>query len=921
MATGKFRLHYKDGNVDHPCANVHYEVTSPGGAIVASGATDSQGETAVFASSPGAGTYVLSVRESGGGWGKPDLYAGSDNQPEIELGDLADKSAKTKILRVKPYFKIRFHTHPDRKPIAGAKFTAHALDADGKRAVARELDRSSPITGATDGKGETGVIFCASKAIFSFVLPNTGGKISVQTKMLAPQIKGQDQPTYEFPFKTAVATTGPDPAKQADMAGKKSLPVLISPADDELIMVPQSDFDEFEEMSGRLEKIMAAAHLAKLDLSRALESQTKSEIAAAEKALGLAEDKVKSELNKNFSKLASLKEVVTLESFNKSGTKGETDMGFRRRYLKTDKYLELKNKRINKTEYKLSVKFSGPAGTKASGSVSPKSLDVQALKKSFEKITTSIKSSKEWKTDPKVLNLLDLAGNEYADTLVKSDSYEVDAQAQWLRFVGGAGASGEVDWKKKKAQLQGNLQAKLVLCEGKTTARWATPSLKGWMMSFGGEDLGALRFVLECELYGFAGAKVVASGTVGVTLEGGKQVMHAIKNDGKDSLSGSMDPKSRLPKFEPDSPYAKMPADLNGVKAELDAFAGVEAGITPAGKIQWLPPRQKDFVSFAEISGTLAGNAGIGAGAQFYIYMAEGKFRVRVAAKLCFGLGAKGSVDFTVNADKIDQFVEWVAYQLLHVGFRKLVYFAEAAFAVLSRLLLLCVAHGSPEAKAIEAWASNIDNAFRTYIDALELAKTRREMVDNINRVPPWLVYATPETRGMLLYQITRHGTPSHQRDLPTAKESSLFDPQIHYLPDHKEAVCKIMEGVQTAREWSNVMEHMSLRGSKVTDPGKREGDVVRFLNNGISLADLSPVMATMNQASVAHPEDKAPKTGNVYLDRYLKKRNALLDLFPKGHNVAQVSHGIYGGGSAFGQIHTRGIGEAMLGDPGSNVG
>ncbi|GAB4563483.1 MAG: hypothetical protein Tsb007_31320 [Rhizobacter sp.] len=929
MATGKFRLFYKDGNVDHACAGVHYQVLSPGGAIAGSGKTDAHGETVEFNSASGPGTYELQVREGpSGGWSEPDVHDGPENKPEIRLAALSERGATTRSIRVKPYLRVRFHTHPDRKPIPGAKFTARTLDANGKRVIARELEKSKPVDGTTDAKGETGVIWCASSSAFSFVLPNTGGAVSVHTKALAPLVKGQDFQLYEFPFKTAIATTGPDPAKQADMAGKKSLPVLISPADQELIMVPQSDFDEFEEMSGRLDKIMGAAHLAKLDLSRALESQTPSEIAAAEKALGLAEDKVKSELNKNFSKLADLKEVVTLESFNKSGVKGESQMGLRRRYLKSDKYLQLKAKRINKSEYKLNLKFGSVADTKGGASVSPKSLDVAALKKSFEKISVSLKTSKEWKSDPKVVSLLDVAGNEFADTLLKSDTYEVDAQAQWLRFVGAAGANAEVDWKKKKALIQGNLQAKLILCEGKTTGRWAVPSLKGWMMSFGGEDLGALRFVLECELYGFAGAKLMASGAVGIALKDGKQVAIPVKKDDSQSLAKSIDPKTKLPRFQPDSPYAKMPENLNGVQAEVNAFAGVEAGVTPGGKIQWLPPRQKEFVSFAEVSGTLAGNAGIGAAAQLYIYMAEGKFRVRVAAQLCFGLGGKGSVDFTVNADKIGEFVEWIAYQLLHAGFRKLVYFAEAAFGVLSRLLLLCVAHGSPEAKAIEAWAANIDVAFRAYITSLELAKTRREMVDNINRVPPWLVHATPETRGMLLYQITRHGTPSHARDLPSSKASTFLDLQIHYLSSHKEAVCKILEGVQTAREWANVMEHMSVRGSKVADPGKKEGDVVRFLNNGVSLADLPPVMSRMNQATTTAPAKESPTTGNAFLDRYLKKRDALIDRFPKGYQVAQLTpyggNGMHRSGQPsadFAQIATRGIGEAMPGDPGSHTG
>jgi hypothetical protein len=43
---------------------------------------------------------------------------------------------------------------------------------------------------------------------------------------------------------------------------------------------------------------------------------------------------------------------------------------------------------------------------------------------------------------------------------------------------------------------------------------------------------------------------------------------------------------------------------------------------------------------------------------------------------------------------------------------------------------------------------------------------------------------------------------------------------------------------VQTAREWVNVMEHMSADGEKSErPPGKNEGNVIRFLNNGYSLS------------------------------------------------------------------------------------
>jgi len=681
--------------------------------------------------------------------------------------------------------------------------------------------------------------------------------------------------------------------------------------------------------------VMEASHLAKLDLSRALEAQNEADIAAAEKALGIAEDKVKTELNKNFSKVADLKEVVTLETYNKgpAGRNGGSGIGLRRRYLKTDKYLQLKAKRINKTEYKLTIKSDKALGAaQQTRTVKSESINLEELKKSFAKISTSIKSKKEWKGDPHVLNLLDLAGNEYASSLLKSDTYEVEAEAQWLRLVGCAGASSEIDWSKKTAQIQGNLQGKLVLCEGKMTGRWAAPSLKGWMMAFAGEDLGAVRFVVSCELYGFAGAKITASGTVGVTLAGGKQSLQAIKNDRAETYKGLFDTRTRLPKFNADSPYAKTPDNLNGVKLEIDAFAGVEGGITPGGSLQWLPPQEKEFVSFAEVSATVAANAGAGATAQLMIYVADGKFRIRAAARLCWGLGAKGALDFTVNGGQVLQFAKWVSYQLLNSGFRELVYFDRIAFNTLSRLLVICIGENTPLGPPVEALTADINAAFGKYIEAIDQAKARQAMVDNINRGPAWLPHATPETRGMLIYQITRHASPTHMRDIPWANlsDGTWTNPEVHYLPDHKAAICKIMSTVLTASGWDNVMQHMTERGDRSSrDSGKNEGDVLRFLNDGVSLADLPSVFDALNETGpVAKPMGKDKGTGNKYLDKYLKYRAALREKFPKGYRIAALDTPEFrmyptdqdARHPEFGRIYTAGLGEAMAGDPGSSL-
>jgi hypothetical protein len=939
VATGKFRLYFTHEHTQHAAAGVQYRLTNQeSGQYFSFGTTDAHGDTKPIETTHEASTCSLEVLNAmTGNYEAPDLdgVVGASPRPTLKLAGATDKGSVLETVRIKPYFLVRFHTQHGNKPISGARFTAYLMDANGKEAVARDLDRSAPITGITNAQGETGVVFCAAPLVFKFEIPGTSVKVS--TKRLDPLLKGQKLVRYDMPFKVVAANTVPqkqDAVQQ--LAGKLSLPLIVSPADDELIAVPQSAFNEFEQVSGLLEQVMANGHRAKLDLSRALESGNAKEVEAAEKALKISEDKIKTELNKNFAKLADLKEVVTFESTAKGvNAQGGRQMGLRRRYLSQDRYLQLKAKRLNQTQYKLQVKFAGGPAT-GGKSVSPKTLDVKALKESFAKVKNELKGKQDLaKPDPVVLALFDEAATQFSDTIVKSDSYEVEAHAQWLRLVAGAGASSAFDWKAKKAEIQGNLQAKVVLCEGKAVARYAFPSLKGWMMQFGGEDLGAIRAVVSCELYGYAGAKLIASGAAGVSLNGLKQVIVGIKPDAKaTSMASQMNAKRGLPAFDPVSAYEKMPADLNGVKAEIDAFAGVEGGITPGGALQWLPPTEKEFVSFAEISGTIAGTAGVGFNGKVFVFLAEGKFRVRVAAGLCLGVGAKGALEFTVNAEKLFQFVRWVRYQLLNAGVRNLVYITREAFLGLSQLLLLLIQEGvavldgksAAEAakldtyKLVEQISAAIDERFEKWLEKIDQAKVRNQLVHNINRKSPWLIHATPETRGMLLYQITRHGTPSHMRDLPGVQLSG-WNPEVHFLPAHKEAINNIMATVQTAKEWVNVMEHMSENGEKSTEPaGKNEGDVIRFLNNGMSLAeDLPSLMQDVNQRK------EVKNAGNSYLDAYLKMRNLVRNDFPKGYKVSRLdaphldvvlpADGREHPSFAF--IQTAELGEAYAGDPG----
>ncbi|MCW7538458.1 hypothetical protein OOT46_11465 [Aquabacterium sp. A7-Y] len=783
-------------------------------------------------------------------------------------------------LRIRPYFRVLFTTQRGDKPLPWAQFKAYVQD-NGGEVLARELFSDRPIHGATDADGLTPELHFNEELVFKFQLPGTS--VQVATASLKPLCKGQTPYFYRCAFKTVQAVTAAEPDHRMQLAGKTSLPLLLNAEDEELIMIPPKDFAEFERLSGELENIMAGPHRAQLDLTRALEVKDVAAVQRAEKALGLAEDRVKTALNKDFKKLADLKEVIVFESYDKGKGK-EPGIGIRRRYLPTKKYKELWDKRLNRNEFKVSLglKSKGsPTGDHSVGA-SPKSLNTAALKESLAKIKYETKKS--WNSDPKVFDLFDYAGNQFGYVEALSDSSEVENAAQWLRLVGGAGLSAEVDWKKK-VQVQGNLQGKLVLYEQKYTRRWAVPSLNGWLMCFSGIDLGAIRFTMEVQLAGFIGAKATLAGSVGVTFDQGKAAFQAMRRDRSDSVAEAVDTRTGLPKFEPAALNSKPPKDLNGAKFDVDAFAGIEGSITPAGKLQWLPPEEKAFVSFAELSVTGGVNAGAGAKAELTIYYANGKFMVKASARLCWGVGAKGAVDFAVDPAKMAQFVAWFYYQLLHAGFKILVYVGREVFDALSKVLFLVIAEDGDIGRQLKASVKAIDEQFNTVLRSYENAEKRARLIAGINKLPHWLVHATPETRGMLLYEITRHSTFSHFRAFPGLAGSDRSDVQVHYLDSHKQAIINILKPVQIVDEWNNVMQHMTRDGQKDDQRprGQNEGEVMRFLNNGVSLTeDLNQLIRNINTPAKPGGE----KTGNHYLDEFLKMRKALLKEFPKGYKA-----------------------------------
>lgn len=428
-----------------------------------------------------------------------------------------------------------------------------------------------------------------------------------------------------------------------------------------------------------------------------------------------------------------------------------------------------------------------------------------------------------------------------------------------------------MSWKPESGEVSAkanvSAQGKLVLFEGKAKANYVIPCDKGWMLNFEDIDLGAFRFVIGMELYGFAGAKVAAG--IGLEVSYSKDGQQQLAANGRrnrnPSLANNMG--ENRPRFVPmDRDETIIPGSGANAQGQIEAFAGAEAGIKPSGEFQWLSPEEKEFKSLATLAADFAVSAGLGAGVNFKLFYwpQEKQFRFRAKAALCVGLGAKGALDFAINAGQVVEVLRWVHYQLSRAQFRLLRFIAEGAFRNLSRLAVIALGNDS----RITQTLNNITGEFQKFNMKYSIAENSVDLANKIKRQSPWLKSATPDAKGMLIYQMTRHNKVTHWVDKP----SSPISP---YLPTHKQAVIAIFETIATEGEWLNVLQRMSVDGTKSEASIKHlEKQLLVFLHDGV-WSQVSDILKeyTINSDTVGR--------GSEYVEQYIKLRSKIVKTIP----------------------------------------
>lgn len=390
-----------------------------------------------------------------------------------------------------------------------------------------------------------------------------------------------------------------------------------------------------------------------------------------------------------------------------------------------------------------------------------------------------------------------VAGVQVADV-------DLSAEAALMRYTAGGSLNATFDPFKAGVNFKAEGHADVAFAEAKASCELFLPGRDGILIylldvKMNKYDLGALRLQVSTSVTGVVGASLGAE--IGMGVEMRELEVPAAK--GKPAKGAKRKRNANVGKVGGEV------ENVGSVTAELQVFAGAKAEASLQGAIQWRNPETKDkkFEEFASVQPTVSGSAGIGATAKFSCEYVDGAFRLIADAGICIGLGAEGAVNLTVGVKQLGQYLMWFSYQLYHCNYRNVEIFASTAFNAVRDLMFLAVQGGS----AVDAFLQKSDALISLEVDKvqrdIENAADRQHLASRILAKPFELRYSPPETKGMLIYRLTRFGGADW-----VLSGGGVGDA---YLGAQRRAVLQLLRFAQTRRDLENIVQHIDPAGGK----------------------------------------------------------------------------------------------------------
>jgi len=467
----------------------------------------------------------------------------------------------------------------------------------------------------------------------------------------------------------------------------------------------------------------------------------------------------------------------------------------------------------------------------------------------------------------------------------KSRHIDLTADAQLLRWGLGASAYHSTlgDLRKGKVAARVNGRAEFYLAEGSAKGAFYFPNVTGWMLRYtwtdpkNGQthtfDMGAVRFGVELNLAASVGASLVLEAGVEVQLMPGKEKGPDGQLKQTQLLKGAPGKVGDDLAVAVDVSTGKAEARVKrgaGARADVEAFAGAKASAELVGALQWQKPESTEFANFVKIGPGVDGRAGIGLSAYLDIHYDGGRFLFKAQASLCLGVGAKGKLVLEADAHLMGEFGLWFYHQLRNCDYRMLKHMEVEAFRAFCHLQYLAVAKG---AELGVDMLDAPDMIGRRLIAWGQEQHNKEALAYNVIRDPTKVLVATPETAGLILYQLTNERFWVIKPDLDLRRQAAM----------------QIIRCLQTRRQFDNLCQHLTDQVTRKIDRQEGEDQLWKFFASSWELGQEAATaeIAGMSKDLARVPDAlKRPKTGTWAEQFYAKIRSLPWEPAP-GYNLA----------------------------------
>jgi hypothetical protein len=632
---------------------------------------------------------------------------------------------------------------------------------------------------------------------------------------------------------TAVLGTSTTNTTQGSVATAKATfdadLLLLNPKDGAVVVVPKEHAKAFLQEANQMAVLCAALTQAKEKLLQledklaVVQAQRfpsmgdaqvlQSQIKQARKAYDEAYNNVKKELGDKgyLATSGNGKEMLELIPLAQRKQGGKPQPWARKwTYVRSDKV----------SSHWRSYSFNKPENGQPASFVKNGKVDAQELKKQFTKLEPKLKA--EWSSDP-------VAGFWFPELQAwaeqvnhKSEGNHVSFEygVQLFRYFAGCGASAEWNPRGGKIAAKFNGKAELMLASGKAKTEGYLPAKDGWVWTLTGPKsgkefhIGAVRFFGEAKLEGACGASAAA--------ELGLEVDYS-QLTGKSGVKGAKRKAASATGADVNANVGK----LNELGAEAglggDLFAGAKLSGELTGALQYKSPevtngKADEFGAMAQVGPKVEVQFGAGAAAALMVHYDKGKFRLKAKAGVCLGPGAKGEIGLEVDAKRVYTFMEWLFRALLNANFEVLEIVTGEGYEAAMRLQAMWL-------NGVADVYDDINRAWDKFERRVELEDQRITLMKRVLSNPRELRICLPEAHGIMLYQLTRHGTMT--KLLP--QNTGL---NFEVMGERKRAVMQICRWAQSKRQFENMVQHIGPHGEKGGFKGNLQG-LLRFMEIG----------------------------------------------------------------------------------------